>query len=108
MESPSGVKRKRSEMASSGVVMPGCSDDVFDKSVLVCEGLEGVDNAVSFLDAVSSKFADKPCVGEREVLQVHDIGNGLEKLSLSPDYTYLTYAGFGDRIKATAAGNECV
>ena len=43
-------------------------------------------------------------MGEREVLQVHDIGKGLEKLSLSPEYTWCTFAEFGARVKDTAAG----
>lgn len=44
------------------------------------------------------------CMGEREVLEVHDIGKGLEKLSLSPEYTWITYAQFGERVRNTAAG----
>lgn len=105
IESPGGGgKRKREEMAASGMVMPGTSDVAYEAVPVIGPGFEGTDNVVALVDKVCEKYSGCPGMGEREVLETHDLGNGLEKLSLSPEYTFVTYAELMEEIKETTAG----
>ena len=91
-------------MAVHGVAMPGESAVVFESCPSPDPKYAGVDNLVELVEKVVSERGAEACMGERAVLEVHELGNGLEKLSLSPEYAWCTYGEFGERVRHTACG----
>ena len=84
--------------------MPDASGVVFETCPSPDPKYAGVDNLVELVEKVVKERGAKECMGERTVLEVHDLGNGLEKLSLSPEYTWCTFEEFGERVLHTACG----
>jgi len=97
-------KRKREDMPTTGIVMPGESKVIYETAPAPSEEYEGIDNLVQLLEKVIADKAERQCMGERDILEVHDLGNGLEKLSLGSQYTWTTFSEFGTRVNDAAKG----
>lgn len=67
----------------------------------------GATTLVKVLEASKAAYADRPCVGWREVVAMHEVDEGgakREKIELANEYKWLTYAEYYERVLCLARG----